>query len=331
MQKDYSGVVVFAQQSNGQIHRVSYELLNCAKELAKHLDSQVYSIVLGSKGVEVQELIYHGSDKVYYCEDEIFDSPDELIYKENIVNILKEIKPEIILIGATNFGRSIAPRISAALNTGLTADCTGLKIDEVDGKLVQIRPAFSENILAHIKTDTYPQMATIRYKEFPEGQRDEQYKGKIENIKPIKIEKSLVKTLEKVSEQEVNITEAEVVVAGGRGVKTPDDLKLLNELAQCLGGVVGVSRPLIDEGYMTKEHQVGYSGNRVKPKIYIACGISGAPQHLAGMKESEVIIAVNNDPSAPIFEVADYGVVGDLYEVIPQLINKFKSSSEATA
>ena len=320
----HTGVAVIAEQIDGNIHPVSFELINEANKLADKLDESVYSIILGPEGMEVEELIYRGADKVYYCADSSFEQPIEMLYKENIVNLLENIKPEIILIGATTFGRSLAPRISAALRTGLTADCTGLKIDD-DGKLIQIRPAFSENILAHIKSDTLPQMATIRYKEFEAATRDTNKKGEIINTKPIKTSYEQIDIIEKINEQEVNITEANIVVSGGKGLKNPEDFKILKELAELLDGEVGASRDVVDEGYIAKEHQVGYSGNRVKPKIYFACGISGAPQHLAGMKESDIIVAINTDPSAPIFEVADYGIVGDLYEVVPKLCKKIQN------
>lgn len=323
MDNNYNGIAVFAEQKDGDIHPVSYELINEAKKLAEKLDEPVYAMVLGPKNMNLQELIIRGADKVYYCSDEKFNQPIERLYKHNLLKIINKIKPEIILIGATSFGRSLAPRVSAALKTGLTADCTGLEIGE-NGKLVQIRPAFSENILAHIKTETLPQMATIRYKEFEEAKRNPNRTGEIVNIEAEDLDNNYVEVIEKIKEQEVNITEADVIVAGGKGLKNPDDFKILERFSDLIGGTIGASRDVVDEGYIAKEHQVGYSGNRVKPKIYFACGISGAPQHLAGMKESEVIVAINTDPSAPIFEVADYGIVGDLYEVIPKLCEKFK-------
>lgn len=322
--KEFSGILVFAEQKNGEIHKVSYELLGKGKEIADKLGSLLYAVVLGPTNVKTEELIYRGADKVFYIEDDIFNEPEELVYKLNLVNLINNIKPEICLIGATSFGRSLAPRVASALKTGLTADCTGLEVDE-DGKLIQIRPAFSENILAHIKTETYPQMATVRYKEFSEGKRDISRKGKVIKVEAIYNKDKLVEVVKELKGQEFDITEANVVVSGGKGLRCAEDFKMLEELAQSLGGVVGASRNVVDEGFISKEHQVGYSGNRVKPKVYIACGISGAPQHLAGMKDSDTIIAINSDPSAPIFNVADYGIVGDLYEVVPQLINKIKS------
>ncbi|MCI1945200.1 electron transfer flavoprotein subunit alpha/FixB family protein [Clostridium luticellarii] len=326
MGKEYSGVLVFAEQKKGQIHNVSYELLGKARQLADKLNAPVYSVLLGPNGIRAEELIYRGADKVFYIEDDIFNEPEELVYKINLVKLIDRIKPEIFLIGATSLGRSLAPRLAAALNTGLTADCTGLEIDE-DGKLVQIRPAFSENILAHIKTDTYPQMSTVRYKEFDEAKRNEQNEGEIVKVDAVKPQEQLVKVISELKEQQVDISDASVVVAAGKGLKKAEDIEMIQELADLLGGLVGASRSIVDDGFISKDFQVGYSGNRVKPKIYIACGISGAPQHLAGMKESEFILAINTDPSAPIFNVADYGIVADMYKVIPELINSIKNKN----
>jgi len=327
--KEYSGILVFAEQKNGQIHKVSYELLGKARQLSDKLNAPVYSVVLGADGVEAEELIYRGADKVFYVQDDIFNLPEEVTYTINLKNLIEDIKPEVFLIGATTLGRSLAPRLAASLNTGLTADCTGLEIDE-DGKLVQIRPAFSENILAHIKTHTYPQMATVRYKEFDEGIRDDKRQGDILKVEALKPENELVKVITQLRSQEINISDADVVVAAGKGLKKAEDMDMLRELASLLGGVVGASREIVEEGFISKDFQVGYSGNRVKPKLYIACGISGAPQHLAGMKESGFIVAINTDPSAPIFNIADYGIVDDMYKVIPDLITKIKESNLET-
>lgn len=323
-EKEFNGVLVFAEQKNGEIHKVSYELLAKGKELASKIQVPVFAALLGPAGMKTEELIYRGADKVFYIEGNEFNEPEELIYIDNLLSLIKEVKPEICLIGATTMGRSIAPRLAAALETGLTADCTGLVIDE-DNKLVQIRPAFSENILAHIKTDTYPQMATVRYKEFSEAKRDTALTGEVVNVKPLSTGDRLVQVLEELNSEDFDISECDIVVAGGKGVRCAEDFKMLEELADLLGGVVGGTRPVVDEGYLSKDRQVGYSGNRVKAKLYIACGISGAAQHVAGMKESDVIIAINSDPSAPIFNTANYGIVGDLYEVVPQFINKIKS------
>lgn len=326
MNKEYNGILVFAEQKKGKIHKVSYELLGKARQLGDKLNVPVYSVLLGPKGMEPDELIYRGANKVFYSADDIFNQPEEMVYETNLENIIKKVKPEICLIGATTFGRSIAPRLAAALGTGLTADCTGLEIDE-DGKLVQIRPAFSENILAHIKTDTYPQMATVRYKEFNESPRNDKNEGEVIAVDPIKPKNKLVEVLNELKEQEVDISDANVVVAAGKGLKKAEDISMIKELADLLGGLVGATREIVDDGFISKDFQIGYSGNRVKPKVYIACGISGAPQHIAGMKESDFIVAINTDPSAPIFNIADYGIVDDMYKVVPDLINKIKKES----
>ncbi|MEJ6951322.1 electron transfer flavoprotein subunit alpha/FixB family protein [Natronospora cellulosivora (SeqCode)] len=324
---DYNGVLIFAEQIDGIIQPISYELLNKARELADQLQTTVSAALLGPAEIKAEELIYHGADRVYYLINDIFKEPLEFQYQENLLNLIDDIKPEIILFGASSFGRSLAPRISAALKTGLTADCTGLEIDE-NGKLVQIRPAFSENILAHISTKTLPQIATIRYKEFPEGRRDESREGEIIEKEAVVLEEKGVQLLEKLTENKVNISDAEVIVAGGRGLKSAEDFKLLQKLADLFAGTIAASRDLVDEGFVSREYQVGYSGSRVKPKIYFACGISGAPQHIAGMKDSDIIVAINNNPSAPIFNIADYAIIGDLYKVIPELCEKISNASK---
>lgn len=327
MEKEYKGILVFAEQKNNKIHKVAYELLGKGKVLSNKLQCELWSVVLGPSDIDTKELIYRGADKVYHIQDdEIFSKPNELIYTENIVNLINSIKPEICLCGATTFGRSLAPRVAAVLKTGLTADCTELDIDD-SGKLVQVRPAFSENILAHILSDCYPQMATVRYKEFEEATRNDNRKGEVIIIEPINSNNDSIEVLEEIISEDINIADAEVVVAAGLAVKSADDVKMIKELADLLGGEVGATRSLVETGLISKDHQVGYSGNRVKPKVYFACGISGAPQHLAGMKESDVIIAINNDPSAPIFNVADYSIVGDMYKIIPQLIESIKESN----
>jgi electron transfer flavoprotein alpha subunit len=322
--KEFNGVLVFAEQKNNNIHKITYELLGKGRLLANKLQCELHTVILGPNNIDLQELIYRGSDKIYHImNDEIFNKPDELVYSENLVKLIKEIKPEICLFGATTFGRSIAPRVASSLETGLTADCTDLLIDD-DGKLVQIRPAFSENILAHIISDNYPQMATVRYKEFEEATRDEKRSGEIIKVNSIDTHNNLVEVLEELLNENINIADAKVVVSAGVALKSSEDLKMIKELADLLGGEVGASRALVETGIISKSHQVGYSGNRVKPNIYIACGISGAPQHIAGMKESDIIIAINNDPSAPIFNIADYSIIGDMYKIIPELIKKIK-------
>lgn len=323
--KGYSGILIFAEQKNNKIHKAAYELLGKGKSLAERLKCSLNAVILGTDEINTEELIYRGADIVYHIADrEIFNKSLEVIYEENIVKLINDIKPEICLFGATTFGRSLAPRVAAALETGLTADCTDLKIDD-DMKLLQIRPAFSENILAHIKSDTLPQIATVRYKEFEEAKRDVKRTGKIIRVEPVNSGSNTIEILEELQNENINIADSQVIVAAGASIKTADDLNMIKELAQLLGGEVGASRALVETGIISKEHQVGYSGSRVKPKIYIACGISGAPQHLAGMKEADIIIAINNDPSAPIFNFADYSIVGDIYKIIPNMIYAIKN------
>lgn len=321
--KEYKGLMVFAEQREGRIHPVSYELLGKGREITDRLGVELSSVLLGHQmEEEAKELIYYGADKVFFYEHPAFKDFDLLNCKHNIVRLVREVKPEIFLFGATRLGRSLGPRVAVALDTGLTADCTGLDLDE-DGNLIQIRPAFTGNILAHIKTWTRPQMSTVRYKVMQKKARDANRRGEI-----IKKDAELVPSLLTIKKKEklggVNISEADVIVSGGRGLKKAEDFSILAALAELLGGVVGSSRPLVDDGWIGKEHQVGFSGNTVKPKLYVACGISGSPQHLAGMRDSDVIVAINSDPSAPIFRLADYGIVGDLYEVVPRLTNEIK-------
>lgn len=321
--EEYRGVLIITEGYNGEIHRVAYELLNKGREIAASTGERVECLVLSDQDCDFDELCLRGADKVWFMKSDAFRYPEEVLFSENITAFIREHKPAAVLTGATHFGRSLAPRVAAALSTGLTADCTDLQVDE-EGNLEQIRPAFSDNILAHIKTAARPQMATVRYKEFEEAAVDVTRGILIEEIEPYTLKAfGSVFVEEMLSLGETDITDAEVVVAGGRGMKKEEDLQILQQLADVLGGQVGVSRALVDAGMASSAIQVGYSGNRVKPKVYIACGISGAPQHIAGMKESDLIIAINRDPAAPIFRVADYGFVGDLYEVVPKLTAYF--------
>ncbi|MEM1575150.1 MAG: electron transfer flavoprotein subunit alpha/FixB family protein [Nitrososphaerota archaeon] len=319
-----NGIFILSEVVDEKIHPITYELLGKGREIANKLNTYLSSIILGYNIKELaKELIYYGSDKVYVYDHPLLRNFDVLLYKHNIVKLLLEEKPSIFLIGATPFGRSLGPRIAAALNTGLTADCIDLDIDE-EGNLIQIRPAFSGNIIAYIKTSTKPQMCTIRYKTMKPAIKNEKRIGEIINKNVEILNDNRIEILDIKKAREINISDAEVIVSAGRGLKKPEDFSMIKELADLLGGVVGSSRPLVDEGWISKEHQVGFSGNTVKPKVYIACGISGSPQHLFGMRDSEIIIAINIDPSAPIFRVAHYGIIGDMYKIIPKLIEEIK-------
>ncbi len=324
-------ILILAEIHDSSIHRVAYELIGKAKELFSPQESVIECLLLGADDVDAGELCRRGAETVYYMKDPAFDQPEEQLYKENICRFIREHEPEIVLIGATYLGRSLGPRIAANLKTGLTADCTQLKISKEEktaGKLEQIRPAFSDNILAHIVTQTLPQMATVRYKEFQEAPSDPSRQVNVKLIEPYETESKGCSILRTYLEKQDDIQEAQVIVAGGRGIRKKEDLALLKELADLLGGQVGVSRALVDAGMASSAVQVGYSGNRVKPALYIACGISGAPQHLAGMKESGQVIAINSDPSAPIFTLSDYGYVGDLYQILPRIIEDVKAWKE---
>jgi electron transfer flavoprotein alpha subunit len=283
----------------------------------------LFAVLLGAQvAEEARELVYYGADRVYLYDHPALENFDILNYKHNIVRLVREVRPEIFLLGATHLGRSLGPRIAAALGTGLTADCIGLEI-AADGSLAQVRPAFSGNILADIRTWSRPQMATVRYRVMSSRERDTTRCGEVEKCE-VELLPSPLTLLRREKSAGVNIAEADIIVSGGRGLKKAEDFGILADLARLLGGVVGSSRPLVDDGWIDKEHQVGFSGSTVKPKLYVACGISGSPQHLAGMRQSDVIVAVNTDPSAPIFRVADYGVVADMYEVVPKLIDMIK-------
>lgn len=329
MAKEHSGVLIICEREKDGIHRVAYELLNKGRTIADACGESLSCLVLTSEDCRCEDLCRRGADRVYLMKSPALAFPEEVLFAANITAFIKEKKPAVVLIGATHFGRSLAPRIAAALETGLTADCTELCVDE-EGNLEQIRPAFSDNILAHIKTVKRPQMATVRYKEFQEASENPDAQVRIEEVSTYTEDEAGILVEKIVPIGDADITDAEVIVAGGRGIKREEDLALLQDLAEVLGGQVGVSRALVDAGMASSSIQVGYSGSRVKPKVYIACGISGAPQHLAGMKESDCIIAINSDPSAPIFAVSDYGFVGDLYEILPRLTEHFGKSEKSS-
>lgn len=323
----YKDIWVFAEQRQGKITPVVIELLGEGRKLADTKGIKLNAILLG-KDVNglAEELIAYGAETVYVADDPLLENFTTDGYTKVIVDAVNEIKPEIVLIGATNIGRDLAPRIASRLNTGLTADCTKLEIDPEDGKIKQTRPAFGGNIMATIICpDARPQMSTVRPGVMDKAIRNDDNKG---NIVPLKydIKESDIRTkiieIVKHAVEKVSLTDANIIVSGGLGLQNADGFKLIEELADKLGGVVGSSRAAVDAGWIDKSHQVGQTGTTVKPNLYIACGISGAIQHLAGMKESSIIVAINKDPDAPIFSVADYGIVGDLYKVIPEIISE---------
>jgi electron transfer flavoprotein alpha subunit len=323
------GVWVFAEQKKGRVQSVVFELLGKARELADMLDTEVSAVLLG-KGVEnqAQELIWRGADKVYLVEADQLDSFQDEPYTNVLIRLIEKYRPEILLSGATSIGRSLISRVAIKIKTGLTADCTGLDIEPQKRILLQTRPAFGGNIMATIITPNHrPQMATVRHKVMKESSLDKNRKGEVirENFDNdvLTSRAKLLEMIEDVSSA-VNLTEADIIVSGGRGLREAKNFVIIEELARVLGAAVGASRATVDAGWIPYSHQVGQTGRTVCPKIYIACGISGQIQHLVGMQSSKIIVAINNDPHAPIFNVATYGIVGDLFEVVPALTLKFK-------
>lgn len=318
-----NGVLVYSEYDEGAIHPVAFELLGKSREIADRLSVEVWGVIIGYRigDDKARELIYYGADRVFVYDHPRLEYFDPVIYRDVLVDLVKRVNPSVFLFGATPLGRSLAPRVAAAIGAGLTADCIDIQVDE-NGDIIQVRPAFTGNILAYIKTSSRPVMSTVRYRVMKMPDRDTSRVGEIIRLVPNLERDSGIRVLGRISRRSVDLSRADIVVAGGRGFKRREDLKMLEDLASILGGVVGVSRPLVDEGWMPRERQVGFSGNTVKPRLYMAFGISGSPQHIAGMRGSEVVVAVNIDPSAPIFRIADYGVIGDLYEVIPKLIEE---------
>ena len=339
--EEYKGVYVFAQQVDNELSGIAFELLGKAKELAKDLNTDVTAMLLGSdvKGL-VDQLAEYGADKVIVVDDPELKNYRTEPYAHAVASIINEYKPEIVLVGATAIGRDLGPRVSARVATGLTADCTVLEIGDfpinpIPGKeqkhnqLLMTRPAFGGNTIATIACpDNRPQMATVR-------------PGVMQKIGPIAGAKAevieynpgftpnnkYVEILDIVKEvsDTVDIMEAKILVSGGRGVGSAENFKMLQDLADVIGGTVSCSRAVVDNGWMPKELQVGQTGKTVRPNVYFAIGISGAIQHTAGMEESDIIIAINKDETAPIFDVADYGIVGDLNKIVPKLTEALKA------
>ena len=326
MSKD---VYVLAEQRDGNIQKVAFELVGEATKLAKDLNEQVVAILLGD-GVtaKAEELIQHGADKVIVVDDPMLAKYATEPYAKAITAIIKEFDPEIVLYGATSIGRDLAPRVSARVHTGLTADCTKLEIAEDTKLLNMTRPAFGGNIMATIVCkDHRPQMATVRPGVMAALAADTARKGE---VVPFKVEFTPadmnIEIIEEVKETKkiVDVTEAKVLVSGGRGIGSPEFFNTLKELADLLGGEVAASRAVVDAGWIGKEYQVGQTGKTVRPNLYIACGISGAIQHVAGMESSEVVISINKNDGAAIFDVSDLGIVGDVKTIIPKLIEALK-------
>lgn len=322
---DFKNILVFAEQRENSLQNVTLELLGEGRKLAEKLNVELCAVLVGDNVSEMTKTLFeYGADKVYLIEDELLKSYTTDGYTKVISNLINRENPEIFLVGATNIGRDLAPRVASRVETGLTADCTQLDIDLDDRNLLQTRPAFGGNLMATIVTSDFrPQMSTVRPGVMKKlepvrgrtGETIEVDAGIAESDIRIKVREILHE-----KQKGVLLEEAEVIVSGGRGLGSPEGFKILEPLAERLDGKIGASRAAVDSGWIDKSHQVGQTGKTVKPVIYIACGISGAIQHLAGMKDSDVIIAINTDPSAPIFDTANYAIVGDYKEVVPSLV-----------
>ncbi len=329
----YQGVLVFAEQRQGQLQPVTYELIGKGLELARRLGQEVAVCLAGWKIQHLaQELLTYGVDQVYlyeYHELEYFRIEP---YTAAVVNLVEEIKPNILLMGATPIGRSLAPRVAARLRTGLTADCTTLAVKE-NGDLIQTRPAFGGDVMAQIVTPRHrPQMATVRYKVMPPATKVKPHGA----IIPCKIDQEQLRSKIEIMgfrphQRASSITDAEIIVAAGRGIGKPEGLDLLAKFADLIGGTLGVTRPLVEQGWAPNHQQIGMSGRTVRPRLFIACGISGAIQLVAGMRGADTIFAINTDPDAPIFDVAHFGLVGDLYQIIPELMAMIEKEGDLHA
>lgn len=330
---DYKGVWVFAEQREGELQKVSLELLGEGRRVADKLGVKLTALLLGNNVSNLAEkLAAHGADEVLVAEDKNLEHYTTDAYTKVICDLATERKPGILFVGATFIGRDLGPRIAARLSTGLTADCTSIDVEVENGDLLATRPAFGGNLMATIACpDHRPQMATVRPGVF-EAVNTDASNCKIEkvnvNLADSDVRTKVIETV-KTAKDIIDISEANVIVAGGRGVGSKENFAMLQELADVLGGVVAGSRAAVEKGWIENAYQVGQTGKTVKPTIYIACGISGAIQHVAGMQDSEVIIAINKDETAPIMSVADYGIVGDVKKVLPELIAQAKAIKEA--
>ncbi|WP_010237081.1 electron transfer flavoprotein subunit alpha/FixB family protein [Clostridium arbusti] len=334
--QDYKGGVwVFAEQRDGELQKVSLELLGKGREMADKLNTELVAVLLGYNTDDIaKELLAYGADRVIVADDKLLSHFSTDAYAKVICELSNERKPEVIFIGATFIGRDLGPRIAARLTTGLTADCTALDIDPENRNLLATRPAFGGNLMATIVcADHRPQMATIRPGVFSKLDKDasKENTSKIEKVK-VNLTSDDIRTkvqeVVKLAKDVEDIAEASIIVAGGRGVGSKENVAKLQELADVLGGTVAASRAAIEKEWIDKSLQVGQTGKTVRPQLYIACGISGAIQHLAGMQDSDYIIAINKDENAPIMQAADLAIVGDLNKVVPELITQIKASAK---
>lgn len=325
---DFKGVFILGEQRDGKIQAVTFELLTWGRGIADDLGCELGCVLLGDEIENLEEVILRGADKVFFIQDPIFKNFLTQPYSNAITRLVNEEKPEIIIAGATTTGRTVMPLVAAKSSTGLTADCTELTIDPETKLLLQTRPAIGGNIMATIKTpDTRPQMATVRPRSAKQSPVDSSRTGQIivknyTGATTMTVEKFL--EFIKDTTQAVSIEEADVIIAGGKGMKNAAGFKMVEELAEVMGAAVGATRDAVELGWSTYPHQIGLSGKTVSPKLIIAMGIAGKIQFLAGMQTSDVIVAINKDPEAQIFKVADFGIVGDVFEVVPMLIETVK-------
>jgi len=332
---EYSGVLVVGEQRGGSVHSVTYELLARGRTLADKLGVGLACVVIGY-GLEAfgREIVEQGADVVYLVNDSRLEWFIPRRYSAELAALIDQIRPEIVLAAATTSGRTLMPHVAAKLSAGLTADCTGLDVDDKERLLLQTRPAIGGNVMATIKTPSArPQMATVRPKSARPLPRDPGRRGEIVVRSAVCDDaqfagECLLEFIRDTS-QDVSVQDAEIVVAGGKGLKSRDNFKLVEELAGLLGAAVGATRDVVDLGWVGYPHQIGLSGKTVSPRLYVAIGLSGTIQHLAGMQTSETIVAINKDKDAQIFRVADYGIVGDLFEVVPELIDKVRAAKNA--
>ena len=322
------GIAILAEHDSGRISQIVPQLIGIAIILKKEIHEPVYAIIIGSNiENQIQELRHYDIDEILVYKNENLNLFNEDIQIDALTEIIKEKNPNIFIGGSTIFGRSVLPRIAARLSTGLTADCTNFSVRKGDKLLHQTRPAFGGNLMATIICEKRrPQMASIRQNIFQPALQQKGCNPKIIEFKQITLPKSKINFLEYLETQHCTtiLSNAKIIVSGGRGLKEKKNLSLIYDLAESLGGEVGASRAIVDAGWIPYSHQIGQTGKTVNPKLYIACGISGAIQHLIGMKTSDMIVAINNDPNAPIFRIADYGILGDLKEVIPEIISQLE-------
>ena len=343
--EEYKGVFVFAQQVDNKLNSIALELVGKGKDLAKDLGTEVTAVLIGSDVMGLtKELAEYGADRIIVVDDPELKEYRTEPYAHALAEVIKKYKPEIMLVGATAIGRDLGPRVSARIHTGLTADCTQLEIgdfpinpipgrEQLHNQLLMTRPAFGGNTIATIACPNFrPQMATVRPGVMQKAERVEGAQAVIEEFNPGFVPNNkyveILDIVKAVSDVE-DIMDAKILVSGGRGVGSAENFKLLDDLAEALGGTVSCSRAVVDAGWKSKDLQVGQTGKTVRPHVYFAIGISGAIQHLAGMEESDIIIAINKDETAPIFDVADYGIVGDLNKILPALTEKIKEAKAA--